>query len=73
MVIVVVALVVLGPQQLPGLARQIGRGVREFRQVQEHLRSELRDVISEFDLAPPPLPHTADNTPKTGLSGEPLP
>ncbi|HEY2718521.1 MAG TPA: twin-arginine translocase TatA/TatE family subunit [Solirubrobacteraceae bacterium] len=28
----VVALVVLGPKRLPGLARALGQGIREFRQ-----------------------------------------
>jgi TatA/E family protein of Tat protein translocase len=30
--IAVVALVVLGPKRLPGLARALGQGIREFRQ-----------------------------------------
>jgi len=31
MVIAVVALIVLGPQRLPEMARSLGRGMREFR------------------------------------------
>jgi sec-independent protein translocase protein TatA len=49
LVILVVALLVFGPNKMPEIARQVGRGVREFRRVQQHLRSELRDVVSEFD------------------------
>jgi sec-independent protein translocase protein TatA len=49
LVIFVVALLVFGPNKMPEIARQVGRGVREFRRVQQHLRSELRDVVSEFD------------------------
>ena len=30
--IAVVALLVLGPKRLPGLARALGRGIREFRE-----------------------------------------
>jgi TatA/E family protein of Tat protein translocase len=30
--IAVVALIVLGPKRLPGLARALGQGIREFRQ-----------------------------------------
>jgi TatA/E family protein of Tat protein translocase len=51
LVIFVVALLVFGPNKMPEIARQVGRGVREFRRVQQHLKSELRDVVSEFDAA----------------------
>ena len=30
-VLLVVALIVLGPQRLPDMARSVGRGMREFR------------------------------------------
>ena len=31
MVILVIALIVLGPQRLPEMARSLGKGMREFR------------------------------------------
>ena len=49
LVILVVALLVFGPNKMPEIARQVGRGMREFRRVQQHLSTELRDVVSEFD------------------------
>jgi TatA/E family protein of Tat protein translocase len=45
LVILVIALLVFGPNKMPDIARQVGRGVREFRRVQQHLSSELRDVV----------------------------
>jgi TatA/E family protein of Tat protein translocase len=45
----VIALLVFGPNKMPDIARQVGKGFREFRRVQQHLKSELRDVVSEFD------------------------
>ena len=54
LIIGVVALLVLGPNQLPDLARRAGQFVREVRQVRHHLSSGLRDLVSEFDLADPP-------------------
>ncbi|HEX9466878.1 MAG TPA: twin-arginine translocase TatA/TatE family subunit [Acidimicrobiia bacterium] len=60
LVILVVALLVFGPNKMPEIARQVGRGVREFRRVQQHLRSELRDVVSEFD-SPPATPPATPN------------
>ena len=45
LVILVLALIVVGPQKLPELSRQIGRGLREFRKVQD----EVKDMV-KFDL-----------------------
>ena len=40
MVILVVALLVLGPQRLPEVARSVGKGMREFK---ESLSGDSRD------------------------------
>ena len=39
-VLLVIALIVLGPQRLPEIARSVGRGMREFRAA---LSSDHRD------------------------------
>jgi TatA/E family protein of Tat protein translocase len=52
LIVAVVALLVLGPEQLPKAAHQVGRGMREFRRVQQHLGTELRDIVAEFDMSP---------------------
>lgn len=49
LVVLVIALLVFGPNKMPDIARQVGKGLREFKRVQQHLKSELRDVVSEFD------------------------
>ena len=49
LVVLVIALLVFGPNKMPDIARQVGKGFREFKRVQQHLKSELRDVVSEFD------------------------
>jgi len=41
-VILVVALLVVGPKRLPDLARQIGRGLREFRKMQDDVKDMVR-------------------------------
>ena len=41
LLIIVIALVVVGPQRLPELGRTIGRGLRELRKVQD----EVRDMV----------------------------
>jgi sec-independent protein translocase protein TatB len=45
LVVFIVALLVFGPDKLPELARQVGKGLAEFRRVQHHLRGELDDAI----------------------------
>jgi TatA/E family protein of Tat protein translocase len=41
LIILVVALIVLGPRKLPEIARKLGRGVAEFRRTTEELRSSI--------------------------------
>ena len=54
LVILVVALLVFGPKRLPEVGRQVGRGLRELRKIQDTVRDELHDVIhSDTDTAPP--------------------
>ena len=43
--VLVIALVVVGPKRLPELARMIGRGLNEFRKIQD----EVKDMV-KFDL-----------------------
>ena len=54
LVLAVIALVVFGPDRLPGLATQAGRMLRELRRMADGARSELQDQLgpefSQFDL-----------------------
>ena len=45
-VLLVIALIVLGPQRLPEMARSVGRGMREFRNA---LTSDRDDDNDELD------------------------
>ncbi|MEO7434530.1 MAG: Sec-independent protein translocase protein TatB, partial [Candidatus Binatia bacterium] len=42
MVIMVVALVVLGPKRMPEIARALGKGLAEFRRATSDVNEELR-------------------------------
>ena len=42
--VLVVALLVLGPEKLPKLAKQLGRGMREFRRAASDFQSTLQDA-----------------------------
>jgi Tat protein translocase TatB subunit len=44
LVILVVALLVLGPKRLPEVARTLGRGLAEFRRATADITEELRDA-----------------------------
>ncbi len=43
--ILVVALIVFGPQRLPEIARQVGAAMRELRRMQDTVRGELEQVL----------------------------
>jgi len=57
-VILIIALLVVGPQRLPELSRQIGKGLREFRKIQD----DVRDMV-KLDLD--------DSDPLSGPAGSP--
>lgn len=59
LVIFVVALLVFGPNRLPEIARQVGRGFQELRRIQDHVRHELDDALRE-----PPPPSTPSPAPE---------
>ena len=71
LVILVIALLVFGPNKMPEIARQVGKGFREFRRVQQHLRSELRDVVSEFDSPSTTPPSRRRPGPDAAAEGRP--
>jgi sec-independent protein translocase protein TatB len=55
----VIALVIFGPERLPGMAAQAGRMLRELRRMAEGAKSELQDSLGpeftqfsqQFDIA----------------------
>ena len=53
LVILVVALVVLGPARLPEAGRQVGRAMTEFRRWSTGVQTELRSALE--DTTPPTI------------------
>jgi len=49
LVVLVVALVVFGPNKLPELGRQVGRGYREFRKFQQGFRDDIEGAFGDDD------------------------
>ena len=68
LVILVVALLVFGPDRLPELARNLGKGLAEFRRAS----SDLRRSVLEATETPrhPPAPPAALPPPTTGPADE---
>ncbi|MGQ0824375.1 MAG: Sec-independent protein translocase subunit TatA/TatB, partial [Actinomycetota bacterium] len=68
-VILVVALLVFGPQRLPELGRQVGGVLRELRRMQDTVRAEINEALQEppahasaVPAATPPSVEEPDHT-----------
>jgi Tat protein translocase TatB subunit len=59
LLILVLALIFLGPKKLPDVARQIGKGLREFRNLSNNARRELMDNVKEVSFDDPPPTESA--------------
>jgi Tat protein translocase TatB subunit len=53
-VILLVALIVLGPQRLPGAVRQAGQLLGELRKMSTGFQQEMKSAFDEVDAAEPP-------------------
>src|SRR5438105_12906702 len=49
-IILALALLLLGPDQLPSLARSLGKGLRELRKVTDDLKGQFESEIARIDL-----------------------
>lgn len=47
LIVLVAALIILGPKRLPDAARQFGKAMAEFRRVSSGLQAEMRDAFVE--------------------------
>lgn len=53
-IILVVALIVVGPKRLPELARTLGRGLAEFKRATNDVRNTLETELQLQDKVPAP-------------------
>ena len=70
MVIFVIALLVLGPKRLPGLARSLGKGLAEFRRASTDMRREFLDVAEEVRIDPRSLTAEPEPEPEPAADDE---
>lgn len=47
--IFIVVLLLFGPKKIPEVMRSVGKGLRQFRQAQEDLKTQLRDISSDIE------------------------
>lgn len=72
LVILLVALVIVGPQRLPELSRTIGRGLREFRKAQDEVKKTIRLGLDETEpTTPGRAPVAKASEPVTGDASAP--
>ncbi len=60
-VILIVALIIFGPDKLPEMARGIGKGIQEFKNltmgVERQMKDEFEAIIQEGEEKPSPAPN----------------
>ena len=75
-VIMIIALVVIGPSKLPDLAKAIGRGMAEFRKATQEIKDSLdlddeiqeikRDIVDSIDSVDRPIDMDMAGSPDNG-------
>jgi sec-independent protein translocase protein TatB len=63
LIVLVLAVIVLGPERLPKVARQVGSAWRELTKLRERLEAEVRSAMPDLDLPKIPV------LPQRGLTG----
>jgi sec-independent protein translocase protein TatB len=72
MVVAVVAFFVLGPDKLPGVARQVGKYASELRKMVTEVKDEFRMELRDDDESPAaPSARSTDGSAPTTTDGAP--
>jgi sec-independent protein translocase protein TatA len=74
LVIMVIALIVFGPDKLPDLGRRLGRAMREFRRASDEFRRTVETNLNlDLDDRTPLPPSASGTSPSGGGVAEPAP
>jgi len=55
-IIVIIALLIVGPKKLPDMAKSLGKGLNEFRRAAEGLTEDIKETIKVDDEKKPEDP-----------------
>ncbi|MDQ6858082.1 MAG: twin-arginine translocase TatA/TatE family subunit [Chloroflexota bacterium] len=72
LLLLVLALIVLGPEKMPKLARDLGRALAEFRKTSDELRTEFLNADKYLDAAAKTAPVAPVAIPATATPELPL-
>lgn len=72
LVILIVALIVFGPNKLPELARSLGRAMHEFRRASSDLRTSFNEALESTPQPEPRRPATPAIQPPAPAPPAPL-
>ncbi|MDP9245570.1 MAG: twin-arginine translocase TatA/TatE family subunit [Chloroflexota bacterium] len=72
LLLLVLALIVLGPERMPKLARDLGRALAEFRKTSDELRTEFLNADKYLDVAANATPAAPAAIPATATPEPPL-
>ena len=76
LLLLLIALIVLGPERMPKLARDLGRALAEFRKTSDELRSEFLNADKYLEAKPASTPSVeaattpASDSASSGPAGE---
>lgn len=54
LLILVVVLLLFGPKKIPEIMASVGKGIRQFRQAQNNLKDQLRDLSADIEKSTEP-------------------
>lgn len=63
LLILIIALIFLGPRKLPEVGARAGKAVRDFRRAADDVRHELTREAAPARQPPPPLPGREEGPP----------
>lgn len=70
LLIVAVAVLVIGPDEIPGIMRSLGRAVRRFQYVRFALSQQFDDFMKEHDLEELRAEKLTQEIPSTSVDAE---
>ncbi len=71
LIILVLALLLLGPQRLPDVAKQLGKGLREFKKATDDLKQQFEGELYSDETRSAPRPSLVPPTPAAPAAPQP--